>query len=233
MAFWAYMLHCRGGAFYTGHTDDLDRRIAHHKSGLVKGFTSDKLPVELVWAQSFSSRYEAIAAERQIKGWSRAKKLALIRGDWEAISRLAKKQNGPSTSSGRRGVEVSAMALAAMRAHAAAAHPHEACGILLGEGGRITAALAARNVHPSPETHFAIDPQALIDAHRAARSGGAVQVVGYYHSHPRGPASPSPTDAASAAGDGRVWAILAGEDARFWRDGEAGFTALPFTLIEG
>lgn len=130
-------------------------------------------------------------------------------------------------------LEVTSEALSLMRAHAAAAHPHEACGILLGEGNRITEARPAANVHPTPGTHFEIDPQALIDAHRAARAGGAAQVVGYYHSHPRGPAAPSATDRASAAGDGRVWAILAGEDARFWRDGEAGFAALPFTLIEG
>ena len=127
-------------------------------------------------------------------------------------------------------LEVTSEALAAMRAHAAAAHPQEACGILLGEGGRITEARQARNVHPSPRTHFEIDPQALIDAHRAARSGGPA-VIGYYHTHPRGPAEPSATDRASASGDGKVWAILAGDDARFWRDGEAGFTALPFTLI--
>jgi proteasome lid subunit RPN8/RPN11 len=119
-----------------------------------------------------------------------------------------------------------------MRAHAAAALPHEACGILLGEGERITEARPAANVHASPQTHFAIDPQALIDAHRAARAGGP-QVVGYYHSHPIGPAAPSATDRALAAGDGRVWAILAGADARFWRDGEAGFTALPFTISDG
>ena len=44
------MLHCRGGAFYTGHTDNLETRIAEHQSGLLAGFTSDKLPVELVWS---------------------------------------------------------------------------------------------------------------------------------------------------------------------------------------
>lgn len=123
-------------------------------------------------------------------------------------------------------------ALAAMRAHAAAAHPCEACGILLGEGHRITAAREVANVHPAPETRFEIDPQALIDAHRTARGGGA-QVVGYFHSHPRGAAEPSPTDRAMAAGDGRIWAILAGDDVRFWRDGKEGFTALPFTMIDG
>jgi predicted GIY-YIG superfamily endonuclease len=78
MSFWAYTLHCRGGYFYTGHTDDLEKRLAQHKSGMLSGFASDHLPVELVWSQEFPSRYEAPAAERQIKGWSRAKKMALI-----------------------------------------------------------------------------------------------------------------------------------------------------------
>lgn len=122
--------------------------------------------------------------------------------------------------------------LETMRAAARAAHPREACGLLLGEGTRITEARVTANVHPSPETHFEIDPQALVDAHRAARSGGQ-QVLGYFHSHPAGPPEPSATDRACAAGDGRVWAILAGDDVRFWKDGEQGFVALPFTSCDG
>lgn len=129
-------------------------------------------------------------------------------------------------------VEVTSRALAQMRAHAVAAHPQEACGILLGDGARITEARSVLNVHSSPQTHFEIDPQALIDAHRAARAGGA-QVIGYYHSHPSGPPEPSATDRACAARDGRIWAIIAGEDVRFWADGEQGFAALPLCLIEG
>ena len=101
MTFWAYMLHCRGGAFYTGHTDNLPRRIGEHESGMIVGFTADKLPVALVWSQEFSTRFEALEAEGRIKGWSRAKKMALIREDWDKISALAKGKNGPSTSSGR------------------------------------------------------------------------------------------------------------------------------------
>jgi len=120
----------------------------------------------------------------------------------------------------------------ALIAAARAAHPLEACGILLGKGRRITAARPARNVHASPRTHFEIDPQALIDAHRAARAPGGCQVLGYYHSHPQGPAAPSATDRAEASGDGRIWAIIAGEDVRLWRDGGAGFAALSFTIIE-
>ena len=101
MTFWAYMLHCRGGYYYTGHTDDFENRINQHVSGTIPGFTKDHAPVTLVWSQEFATRYEALAAERQIKGWSRAKKMALIRGDWADISALAKKKNNPSTSSGR------------------------------------------------------------------------------------------------------------------------------------
>ncbi|HKP34062.1 MAG TPA: GIY-YIG nuclease family protein [Sphingomicrobium sp.] len=84
------MLHCRGGYLYVGHTEDLERRIAEHQTGIVAGFASDHRPVQLVWSQEFASRYDALAAERRLKGWSRAKKLALIRGDWPLISMLAK-----------------------------------------------------------------------------------------------------------------------------------------------
>jgi len=101
MSFWAYILHCHGGAFYTGHTDNLPNRIGQHQWGLIPGYTADRLPVTLVWSQEFSTRVEALEAERRIKGWSRAKKMALIRGDWDRISALAKSKSGPSTSSGR------------------------------------------------------------------------------------------------------------------------------------
>jgi len=101
MPFWTYMLHCRGGKFYVGHTDDLERRLGEHQSGVVPGFTAGLQPVELVWCGEFPTRYEALVFEKRIKGWSRAKKMALIRGDWERISSLAKSKNGPSTSSGR------------------------------------------------------------------------------------------------------------------------------------
>ena len=104
MSFWTYMLHCRGGYFYTGHTENLETRIAQHQAGSAKGFASGHLPVELVWAQEFASRYEALQAERQIKGWSRAKRMALIRRDWASISNAAKSKSSPSTSSGRAGV---------------------------------------------------------------------------------------------------------------------------------
>jgi predicted GIY-YIG superfamily endonuclease len=89
MPFWTYMLHCRGGAYYVGHTDGLERRVAEHEQG-VTGFTKDRLPVKLVWSETFETRVEALEMERRIKGWSRAKKMALIRGDWDALAKISK-----------------------------------------------------------------------------------------------------------------------------------------------
>lgn len=180
------------------------------------------------------TRDEAKAAEKQIKGWSRRKKLALIRGDSGEISRLAKSKNGPSASSGKTGevavqIIVSEGLLKTLLTEAGRASPSETCGVLIGHGNRIDAILPARNIHPAPQTHFEIDPQTLIDAHRAARAGGP-QVLGYYHSHPSGPAEPSATDRESAAGDGRIWAIVGASDVAFWRDGEGGFAKLSYTL---
>lgn len=129
-------------------------------------------------------------------------------------------------------IEVSSATVAQILAEGEAAHPCEACGILLGEGDGILDLWPTRNVHPAPETHFEIDPQALIDAHRAAREGG-LQVVGYFHSHPNGLARPSATDAALAAGDGAIWAIAAAGRVTFWRAGGAGFTPLPYVPASG
>jgi len=79
-----YMLRYADGSYYVGSArKGLDRRIAEH--------TSKRLPIVLVWAEHFLNITDAIAVERQIKGWSRAKKEALIRGDYELISQLAKR----------------------------------------------------------------------------------------------------------------------------------------------
>jgi putative endonuclease len=91
MSFWIYILKCNEGSYYTGHTDNLEKRIGEHQSGACGGYTSTRLPVELVFSQVFPTREEALASERQIKGWSRKKKEAMIRGDWNEVSRLAKR----------------------------------------------------------------------------------------------------------------------------------------------
>ena len=117
-------------------------------------------------------------------------------------------------------------ALAAVHAAAQAAHPAEACGLLLGSGMHVDSARAAANVHPAPLTRFEIDPAALLAAHREARAGGPA-LVGYFHSHPAGHPRPSAVDCEHASGDGRVWAIVAGPEISFWRDGETASKRFP------
>lgn len=128
--------------------------------------------------------------------------------------------------------EVTSGVIATLLEEATKAHPAECCGLLLGDGGRIVRVVPAANVHPSPESHFEIDPSALIAAHRGAREGGP-QVLGYYHSHPNGRPDPSATDRAAASGDGRIWAIIANGTVLVWRDGPNGFEALPLRVADG
>ncbi len=100
--FWVYILRCTDGSYYTGHTDNLERRIDQHHAGDCKSYTVNRRPLQLVWSQEFFTREEALSSERQIKGWSRKKKEAMIAGDWAEVSRLAKSKSvHPSTSSGR------------------------------------------------------------------------------------------------------------------------------------
>lgn len=89
--FYVYILKCSDNSYYTGHTDNIEKRISEHKIGKISGYTSSRLPVEVVFVQKFASRYEALSAEHQIKRWSRNKKEALIRGDWKKLKELSKK----------------------------------------------------------------------------------------------------------------------------------------------
>lgn len=129
-------------------------------------------------------------------------------------------------------IGVTSGAMATLCEEAASALPCEACGLLLGRDATIREARPVANVHPAPETHFEIDPVALIAAHRTARKGG-LQVLGYYHSHPTGDPAPSREDRAQASGDGRIWAIVAGGTIGWWRDGPQGFEALPTRVVDG
>ncbi len=104
MSFWAYILRCADGHYCTGHTDNLEFRFAQHQTGGCCDFTSRRRPVALFWSQEFSTRFEALDAERQIKPWSRAKKEALARGDWVALSYFARPpKERPSTTFGTNG----------------------------------------------------------------------------------------------------------------------------------
>ena len=94
MAFHVYLLGCSDGSYYAGHTEDLEVRMGQHHEGAVSGYTATRRPVTLLWAEEFATRAEALEAERRIKGWSRAKKQALIAGDWDRIKMLARNRQG-------------------------------------------------------------------------------------------------------------------------------------------
>jgi putative endonuclease len=86
-----YIVRCADGSYYTGTTRaSLELRIAQHNDGTFGGHTSTRRPVVLVYHQEFDRVTDAIAAERQVKGWTRAKKDALIRGDFDALRALAR-----------------------------------------------------------------------------------------------------------------------------------------------
>ncbi len=90
MEFWVYILRCSDGSYYAGHTDNLEVRLAQHQSGELESYTRNRRPVELAWKDAFPDCDSAFAAEMQIKGWSRSKKEALMKGDWKLVSILAR-----------------------------------------------------------------------------------------------------------------------------------------------
>jgi putative endonuclease len=90
---YVYMLRCSDGSYYVDSARrGLEQRTSEHNHGTYGGYTSTRRPVNLVWAQHFLVITDAIDVERQIKGWSRAKKEALIRGDYGAIQLLSKRK---------------------------------------------------------------------------------------------------------------------------------------------
>ncbi|HET6317615.1 MAG TPA: GIY-YIG nuclease family protein [Chloroflexota bacterium] len=100
MTFWTYILRCADGRYYVGHTDNLEARFAAHQQGDFDGWTRKRLPVQLVFSEPFETREQAFAVERQLKGWSRAKKQALTRGDLELLRELARSRGSAHGSTG-------------------------------------------------------------------------------------------------------------------------------------
>jgi len=101
MGAFVYMLRCADGSYYVGsaRNNDLSQRVAEYEAGEHQGYTSTRRPVHLVWSDYFDRITDAIEAERRIKGWSRAKKEALIEGKWTEIKRLARRRGGKSRPS--------------------------------------------------------------------------------------------------------------------------------------
>jgi proteasome lid subunit RPN8/RPN11 len=124
---------------------------------------------------------------------------------------------------------ISRAALDEMRQAAAASPDREICGLLLGRGNVVEELLPCVNVAADPRRRFEIDPVALIAVHRAARAGGPA-LIGHYHSHPTGDATPSACDAA-AAEEGSYWVIIGGGELRCWLAAGGG-RFIPIAVVE-
>ena len=106
MTAWLYILLCSDNTYYVRTTRvTLERRIAEHNLGTYGGYTAPRRPVRLVYSRQFQRIEDAIAAERQVKGWSRSKKEALIRSDFRALKILAKRRSARSVKSEQVGNE--------------------------------------------------------------------------------------------------------------------------------
>jgi putative endonuclease len=95
---WLYILECSDGSYYVGSTTDLERRIWEHNEGLGAKYTARRRPVKLAYAAEFESIAEAYEREKQVQGWGRAKRKALIDGDYGALPELARKDFERGTS---------------------------------------------------------------------------------------------------------------------------------------
>ncbi|HET6894123.1 MAG TPA: GIY-YIG nuclease family protein [Candidatus Baltobacteraceae bacterium] len=98
-SYFVYMVLCDDGSYYVGVTNDADRRVAEHNAGIDPHcYTFTRRPVHLVYSQQFNEVDDAIRSEKQIKGWSRKKKAALVRGDWNAIVAMAREIRPPKNT---------------------------------------------------------------------------------------------------------------------------------------
>jgi putative endonuclease len=105
---WMYILTCSDGSYYVGSTTDLRARVGEHWTGVGSRYVAHRLPARVAFTCEFGTIQEAYDCERQVKGWSRAKKEAIIRGEFELLPGLAKNRQSsvamlPSTGSGNEG----------------------------------------------------------------------------------------------------------------------------------
>ena len=92
-AYFVYILRCADGSYYVGHSTDVPKRVARHNEGRGANWTATRQPVRLVCQEEVGSEEAAIRRERQLKGWSRDKKQALVAGDTDRLRRLSKCRN--------------------------------------------------------------------------------------------------------------------------------------------
>jgi putative endonuclease len=95
--YYVYILKCSDSSYYTGITNDLERRMDEHQVGFYKtAYTYNRRPVELVFYEEFDNPISAIEFEKQVKGWSRKKKEALIEQNWDKLKELSECKNATS-----------------------------------------------------------------------------------------------------------------------------------------
>lgn len=92
-SFFVYILQCADGSYYVGHTQNVEQRVEAHNAGRAAEHTSIRRPVTLVYSEEVKSEPAAVQRERQLKGWSRAKKAALIAGDMDTLKALSKRSS--------------------------------------------------------------------------------------------------------------------------------------------
>lgn len=93
--YFVYILLCNDNSYYTGVTNDLERRLYEHENGIDPGsYTCKRRPVKLVFHEMFYDITQAIAFEKQVKGWNRKKKEAIINGDWHLLPELSVRKSG-------------------------------------------------------------------------------------------------------------------------------------------
>jgi putative endonuclease len=91
--YFVYILQCSDQSYYTGITNDLERRLFEHETGVnLQCYTYKRRPLQLVFHERFTDVNQAIAFEKQVKGWNRAKKEAIISGKWDLLPELAKRK---------------------------------------------------------------------------------------------------------------------------------------------
>ena len=96
---YVYIVECSDGSYYTGVTNNADKRLIEHNEGIDKNsYTYSRRPVKMVFAERFIDPIQAIAFEKQLKGWSRKKKRAIIDGQWELLPALSKNKRSSTGS---------------------------------------------------------------------------------------------------------------------------------------
>jgi len=98
---WMYILECSDGSYYTGSTNNMERRFVQHQQGEGANYTKNRRPVKLLYCEEFERIDDAFYREKQVQGWNRVKKKALIDGRFDDLPRLSRASTF-STSSGLR-----------------------------------------------------------------------------------------------------------------------------------